>query len=177
MRPVEIDKVFELSADILICLYGGLISPKLCGEELKKKLDPFNFLISFESSIGEDTHLSKTRYFQIASSDDTIKEIINTSCCLVSIYAFENLKKIAVYNKIMHLSSIKLLYHLRNGSAHGNTFNFYNMSKFIPPKPITWNGKTIDTNLQGKPVFPDFISPGDLAFLFEDISNEIKKYS
>jgi hypothetical protein len=176
IRPVEIDKIFELSADILICLYGGIISPKLCENELKAKLESYDFLVSFDSTVGQDTHLSKHRYFQIISSNETVKEVGNTTCCLISIYAFENLKKIPSYRKIMNLSSVKFLYHLRNGSAHGNIFNFYGNGKFISPKQIIWNGKTIDASLQGKNIFPDFFSPGDIAYLLEDISKELKKH-
>lgn len=177
MRPVEIDKVFELSADILICLYGGMVSPKLCEKEIKAQLEPYDFLVSFESTVGVDTHLSKKRYFQIVASDERIKDIGNTACCLISIHAFENLKKISVYKNIENQSPVKFLYHLRNGSAHGNVFHFYSREKFVPPKPITWNGKTIDANLQSKPVFPDFFSAGDFGHLFEDISKEIKKHA
>ncbi|MCK5472055.1 hypothetical protein KAI54_02610 [Candidatus Gracilibacteria bacterium] len=124
MRPVQINKAFDLAIDMLTCLWGGLIAPKLCEAELKAKLAPFPNLISFGSSFTEDSHLSKDNYFNICATKNRFKNVANHACCLVSVFAFESLKNHENYNLMQNKAPVKFLKHLRNAAAHGNAFNF-----------------------------------------------------
>lgn len=172
LRPVQINKIFDLAIDSLTCLWGGLIAPKLCGTELKIKLEPFSHLISFASSFEEDSHLSKENYFNICASDERLKSVANHACCLVAVFACESLKNSEKYDNIKNESVVIFLRHLRNAAAHGNSFNFIDSRtrKFIDPGEVKWGGKIIQKDLQNKTAFPDFFAQGDFAYLFEDIS-------
>jgi hypothetical protein len=172
LRPIQISKSFNLAVDALTCLWGGLIAPNICGTELKAKLATFSHLISFKSSFAEDTHLSKENYFNICASHERLKEVGNHACCMVAVFAFESLKNDQKYDKIKNETTVKYLRHLRNGAAHGNSFNFIDSrsKKIIDPGLVEWRGKIIDKSLQNKTVFPDFFAQGDFAYLFEDIS-------
>lgn len=178
LRPIKINEVFNLAIDTLTCLWGGLIAPKICETEFKAKLLPFPHLISFESSFTEDSHLSKENYFNITSTDSRLKKVANHACCMVAVFAFESLKEHVAYDQIKHEPAATFLRHLRNGAAHGNSFNFIDTKtkKFIDPGNIEWRGKIIQKDLQDHPVFPDFFAQGDFAYLFEDISKFLEKF-
>ena len=171
LRPIQINETFNLAVDMLTCLWGGLIAPKLCETELKAKLAPYPHLISFVSSFAEDSHLSKENYFNIVASDARLKAVGNHACCLVAGSAFESLKKHPRYAAIKNETLVKFLRHLRNAASHGNSFNFINShGNFVDPGQVKWKGKIIKKELQGVTAFPDFFSQGDFAYLFEDIS-------
>jgi hypothetical protein len=174
LRPAQVDEVFALATDTLTCLWGGLIAHKLCEAELKTKLLPFKHLISFTTSFLEDSHLSKENYFNICASDERLKTVANHACCMVAVFAFESLKNTGRYTKIKNESIVRFLKHLRNASAHGNSFNFIDSrGKLTDPGQIEWRGKIIRKELQGQTAFPDFFPQGDFAYLFEDISKII----
>lgn len=172
LRPVQTNKVFDLAIDTLTCLWGGLIAPKLCETELKAKLAPFSHLVSFASSFTEDSHLSKDNYFKICASDERLRSVANNACCLVAVFAFESLKESDKYESIKDKTEVDFLRHLRNASAHGNSFNFIDSrsGKLVDPGLVEWKGKIIKKELQNKTAFPDFFAQGDFAYLFEDIS-------
>ena len=173
MRPVYTHKVFNLAIDTLTCVWGGLLLPKLCWNELGTALAPYPHLVSFESSIDEDTHLSKDNYFSICSSDKRVQEVGNNACCMVALFAFETLKTHSTYDTIRNEVPVKFLYHLRNASAHGNRFNFCldrARNRFQDPGVLKWRNKTIDKSLQEHQAFTDFFGAGDFGYLFEDIS-------
>jgi len=177
MRPVQMHEIFNLAIDTLTCLWGGLLAPKLCREELEKSLAPYPFLLSLSSSFSEDTHLSKANYFAISSSDKRLTDVGNNACCMVALFAFENLKLQTNYKTLSKNNTVVFLRHLRNASAHGNRFNFYcdrARKRFLDPGTVRWRNKAITKSLQDKPAFPDFFSVGDFAYLFEDISALIK---
>ena len=92
LRPVDIDKTFNLAIDTYICLWGGIIAPRLCQKELTDKLSNYNFLLSLGSSFSDDTHISKQHYLDICSSDDKVKEIGSIACSMTIVFAYENLK-------------------------------------------------------------------------------------
>ena len=94
---------------------------------------------------------------------------------MLAILAFENLKSLPIYANMKQYPQVKFLEHLRNASAHGNKFHFYHPEKLTKSGEISWRGKMIDKNLQGKNLFPDFFSYGDFGFLFHDISELIFK--
>ena len=168
LRPVQINKVFDLAIDSPTCVWGGLIAPKLCGTELQAKLLPFPHLVSFASSFTEDSHLSKENYFNICASDERLKSVANNACCLVAVFAYESLKNSAEYDKIRSESAVGFLRHLRNAAAHGNSFNFIDSrsGKLIDPASVEWRGKIIKKELQDKTAFPDFFCARGLRISF-----------
>jgi hypothetical protein len=176
LRPAQIHETFDLAIDLLTCLWGGLLAPKLCEAEMRAKLAPYTQLISFSTSLGEDSHLSKDNYFNICASPDRLRAIANNACCLVAVFAFENLKNTEIYDAVQNDTDVNFLRHLRNAAAHGNSFNFIDSRsrKVIDPGKVRWRGKIIEKGLQDKTAFPDFFGVGDFAYLFEDISKIIK---
>lgn len=173
MRPVKTDQTFNLVIDVLTCVFGGLTAPRLCGRELQGALAPYDFLVSFASTLGEDTHLSKKNYFAICSSQERTTAVGILACSMVALLSFEHMKLHASYPAISKRPEVAFLRHLRNAAGHGNRFNFYRDSArkcFVDPKGVKWQSKAITRDLQDKPAFPDFFCAGDFAYLFEDIS-------
>lgn len=76
-----------------------------------------------------------------------------------------------------HTPELELLYHLRNGIAHGNKFNFTERGLARLQKYPAHNKKArvkstefeIVEKLQGKPVLFDFMGPGDILDLLQSI--------
>lgn len=91
---------------------------------------------------------------------------------MMAILIFDLLQASKYQNQLASTSIYKFAKHIRNGAAHGNTFNF---SEQIIEKdqPVKWKNKTIDFSLKGKKVTPDFITATELIFLMEDISKMI----
>jgi len=176
MRPIETDKIFYLAIDTYTCLWGGIIAPRLCLNELNAKIGDTDLLLSMESSCKEDTHLSKSNYFNISLSDDRSAEVASIASCMLILFAYENIKDLPIYHEIRNIDDIKFLRHLRNAAAHGNRFHFIDskLKRFIDPGIVSWRNKTIDKNLQDQKAFPNFIPHGDLPYLLEDIAKIIK---
>ncbi|MBT6954746.1 MAG: hypothetical protein HN991_00135, partial [Candidatus Jacksonbacteria bacterium] len=167
-RPARIDESFDLSIDMLTCLWGGLMVPKLCGNELKMKLASFPHLISLKSSFPEESQLSRDNYFSICSDDDRFRSVANQGACMVAVFAFESLRNHRGYDKVKDKVPVMFLRHLRNAASHGNNFNFISSQsgKIIDPGRVEWGSKIINKDLQGKTAFPDFFPQGDFAYLF-----------
>lgn len=170
MRPLELDKAFHLSSDMLTCLWGGLLIPKLLHDEVESKLGASTMLVTLNSTVGEKTHISKVNYLDICRSEARTRIVGNVALSMTVVYAFESLKVHPKYDMIKNEQTIKFLRHLRNAGAHNNRFNFYNNAKLIDPGIVTWRNKTINRSLHGSVAFPDFILHGDLPYLLEDVS-------
>ena len=93
---------------------------------------------------------------------------------MMAILIFDFLQASEYQNKLSKTSIYKFAKHIRNGAAHGNKFNFSEIA-IIKDQPVKWREKTIDINLKGKIVTPDFITATELIFLMEDISNVINE--
>ena len=75
----------------------------------------------------------------------------------------------------LHLESpeMQFLYNLRNAAAHHGKFKFNDQT--LKKLPVTWKGRTITKELEGKSPYDNFLKPGDLFVLLEDISNLVKQ--
>lgn len=176
MRPVKTDKIFNDALDTLTCVWGGLVSPRLCKNELQTALEPYDFLVTFTVPMAEETHLSKVNYFAIAASEERTKDVGINACCMTALFAYENLKMHESYDRIKDEQPVIFLRHLRNASAHGNRFHFFRDAAkrhFIDPGIVLWKNKRITKDLQDTPAFPNFFTAGEFAYLFEDISSLI----
>lgn len=176
MRPLNIDKTFHLVIDAFTRTWGGLLLPKICLLELNTKIGNTDLLLSMESSFGEDTHLSKSNFFRISSSEENSREVGVIAMSMMAVFTFESLKMHPQFSVIESQDTVQFLRHLRNAAAHGNQFHFTRgkSQKIIDPKKITWRNKIIDQGLQGKIAFPDFFKYGDFPYLLEDITKLLK---
>ena len=64
----------------------------------------------------------------------------------------------------------EFLRHVRNGSFHGNSFDFRHGE---PKRHAEWNGIVITKALQDTPVFFDFLDLGDAVSLIRDVCIEV----
>lgn len=87
------------------------------------------------------------------------------SMFLVSMWAI--LTETFILEKISKEPEIQFYRHVRNGCAHGNKFNFGQLSY-----PAQWRDKTITEENNNKPVFPDVLRDGDPMLLLVDINNK-----
>lgn len=71
--------------------------------------------------------------------------------------------------------------HIRNGVSHGNMFNIDIPAKTRAKRGIsnstvlaTWRGKNITLTLNGTPVVPTYLTPGDVFLLMSDLNTHLK---
>lgn len=75
-------------------------------------------------------------------------------------------------------TEFQFLRYIRNACSHGGEFYFgagQERIKALKKLPIVWRGKEINRDIEGKKVFPDLLSEGDLFVLLDDISICVQK--
>ena len=80
----------------------------------------------------------------------------------------------AEFQRFLQRPELLFLRHLRNASAHDNTFFWGNgrqRTNTIQKLPVSWRGKVIEEKLEGFTLYMDFMKPGDIFFLLSDISS------
>ena len=87
------------------------------------------------------------------------------SMFLISMWAI--LTGTSNFKNISKEPEIQFFRHVRNGCAHGNRFNFNQLSY-----SAHWRDKAIMAGNKGKPVFPDVLKDGDPMLLLFDINNK-----
>lgn len=126
--------------------------------------------------------------------DKSILELINkevassdTKNFTNSTMAFERIFIIAAkdiiwyepdFQSLLQKDELQFLRHIRNACAHSNKFYFgrgKQRKETLKKLPISWRGKTIEEKIESQKLLPDFIGPGDLFILLEDISKLVKK--
>lgn len=84
------------------------------------------------------------------------------------------------FQNILSLPELQFLRHIRNASAHNNSF-FWGKGKqhqdTINKLPVSWRNKTIEEKLEGDTLYMNFMAPGDLFILLSDITDLFKKYN
>ena len=78
----------------------------------------------------------------------------------------ESLIQAGLWETLCGKSVMQFFYHIRNGCAHNNQFDF----RYGVKQKAEWRGKEISPSLQGQTVIGDFLKGGDLFLLLEDIS-------
>ena len=91
------------------------------------------------------------------------------SMFLISMWAI--LAETSIFKNISKEPEIQFFRHVRNGCAHGNRFNFKQLSY-----PAQWRDKAIRAENNGKPVFPNILKEGDPMLLLVDINNKYFKH-
>lgn len=90
-----------------------------------------------------------------------------TSLGRIMAIALFDILQFSKFNNDLNTTEIyKFAKHIRNGAAHNNMFHFDEPLD----SPIQWQDKIINNDLNGTPVFPEFIAPTSLIFLMADIS-------
>lgn len=174
MRHVELLPFLGDSIDVLTCLIGGVVCPNIH----EPSQNPI--LADFEIPTGlgfEKSYLPKANYLEICKTPSKRDRTVKITAALISIHAYEELKKQSYFSEICDEICIQLLEHLRNASGHGNKFKFINKWKrfFLDEeKKLEWRGVVLDKDLNGKECFFTFFQPGHFASLFEDISILVK---
>lgn len=108
-------------------------------------------------------------------------KLIQNYCAIFCIAGFDRLQEDSRFKKIENQPVIQFFRHIRHGCAHGNKFFFktYTNKKTgkktqEPTKLAQFRGLTINRKLMGKRIFFDFLSAGDVPYLIEDVSRELK---
>ncbi len=84
----------------------------------------------------------------------------------------------ADFKRLLNKPELQFLRHLRNACAHNNKFYWGNgrlREKTLKSFPTIWRGKKINKEIEGKSLFFEFLTPGDLFILLADISALTKK--
>ena len=77
------------------------------------------------------------------------------------------------FQAMLQRDELQFLRHIRNASAHHNTF-FFGSGRVreitIAGLPVVWRGKSTEEALEGTQLYMDYMAPGDLFVLLSDIS-------
>lgn len=76
----------------------------------------------------------------------------------------------AVKNYNDHSPEFEFFRHTRHAASHGNKFSFKGTE---PVRPAEWRSKRIARSLHGTSLIFDFITPGDVVLLIQDIKNKL----
>lgn len=142
----------------------------------KKRFESFQYLIILPCSVTG----------KAVKIDKTILDLVETEGCQgkVPLYSktlidFYRIFTIAVkdilweeqdFQNLLNSPELEFLRHLRNASAHNNSFFWGAGKKRKIPNPVKWRTKMVKKSLEGKPLYMDFMKPGDLFILLSDIS-------
>lgn len=129
-------------------------------------LDKFNNSTNLQIERKGDSATSKM---------NILKEMVFVGKAMaILIYDFLSLSS---YNTIINKDNeFQFLRHIRNGAAHNNKFNLKDEKgewKIREDETIKWNGMEISRELQGKPVFNDFVSLFGIFLLAKHFSERL----
>lgn len=81
------------------------------------------------------------------------------------------------FQPLLQRAEFQFLRHLRNASAHSNSFFFgtgRERGKTLEGLPVVWRTKTITENIEGTDLYMNYFGPGDLFVLLSDISATVR---
>lgn len=109
------------------------------------------------------------------TSNIVINKFIEKQASLIIIAAYEWIKSVLKLKSIIFVKDcpdiIKVFKCLRDACAHKNHFNFKD-KRFLPLK---WRNKKLTRSNDGEKLFSKWMCPGDIEYLFEDVSIELEK--
>lgn len=136
-------------------------------------------IIELECSVSQQKVKVNKSIFEIIEKENKAITVPLYSQSLINFYRIFTIavKDIiwqeTVFDSFRQKNEVQFLYHLRNASAHNNKF-FWGKGKTrqntLKKLPISWRGKNIDVNIEGKELYFDFMKPGDIFILLSDIS-------
>lgn len=103
------------------------------------------------------------------SSSLFLNKYIKTQARALVIACYEELKENKNWQEIRTIPILETFRHIRNAAAHNNHF-------FITDKkglPLQWRNKTVSAETDGKELFSEWMSLGDIEYFLEDVSKEI----
>lgn len=149
--------------------------------EAKKFHEPYPYICTLACSAapGKDVKIDKT-ILDLTEEEDLdrgrtplLTRALTESFRIFTIAVKEIIWGDPSFRSLKNHSNLEFLKHIRNASAHGNSFYWgtgRSRSRTISRLPVSWRGKTIKASLEGSGLYFDFLSPGDLFLLLEDIS-------
>lgn len=144
----------------------------------------YPYIVTLKSSVTKDfVKIDKSIFYLIRE-----EALSNTpSLCsksLIDLYRVFTIAAMDVvwgnedFKKLHKRQELQFLRHLRNASAHKNSFYWGKgtaRTKTIKNLPVRWRGKIISKKIEEKPLYFDFLAPGDLFVLLSDISALVRK--
>lgn len=118
----------------------------------------------------------------VSGGDETLEEELNRVWLIGSLLAVGD--ALQEHKYFDHAPELELVYHLRNGVAHGNRFNITNLQRlakypahnrgacYKSPKSTIFE---ITPALNGTPVLPDFMEAGDVLDLLSSVGSYLKQ--
>ncbi len=170
---------FKKYLDLLYLNISGLwtLSLRDVREKLLKELKPSTLETSIISKNNININIYKLAHKLPEApfaNNEEINKFIRWQAQLMITSSYEWFKE-SDYWKGENLKNqpdiIKLFKYIRDASVHNNVFEFKD-KRFLP---LHWRSKTLDKTWEGKSLFSDWMSLGDIEYLFEDISKKIIK--
>lgn len=182
-QPLNFHNSLNSLLDTFRNVIASLTWLKVSVKEAKKFYESYPYIIELVCSVTG----------QVIKVDKSIFELINkegfnqkTPLYSQTLINFYRVFTIAVkdiiwkekdFKKLLQKDELQFLRHLRNASAHNNSFYWgegVEREKTISKLPVLWRDKKIKITLENTPVYMDFMKPGDIFLLLSDISGLAK---
>lgn len=79
--------------------------------------------------------------------------------------------RLAINSYFNKTPELEFLRHVRNAISHGNKFHFL---RGEPRRPACFEAFALSTDLEGSVLFWDFMMPGDVLALFDEIEKQLR---
>lgn len=146
------------------------VSIATSGGELKALLERYKSWVGMETKVDYSRKTYETNMNPLEGSVMIAR--------VMTITAYELLKESNYFDEIKDLEELKFLRHLRNGAAHDNRFSLCNKRgdwTIGQEETIRWRWLDIKRELDGKPIFNDYVSFSGVFLLVDDISEKLKQ--
>ena len=153
---------------------------------LKESLDSaisfhkkYPYIVTLESSVTNNLVKIDKSIFDLIQKEVSGNTPAQCSKSLIDLYRIFTIAAMDViwgntdFKTLHKRQELQFLRHLRNASAHKNSFHWGRgaaRTKTMRSLPVKWRNKTISEEIEGKPLYFDFLAPGDLFVLLADIS-------
>lgn len=178
LRPLRSVDEFAPFIDAFILGASGVVS--MHSADKNQIFSGSQFILDFVSRVDDDIHMDRNHVLKLLTEDyiatgDTphTTDYLRVACQMLTISTRAWLESIDKFREIRHQPEVEFFRHIRNASAHGNTFRFkkYKDGQEEPVRSAVWRKIEITKKMEGTRLFFEFLSAGDLIYLLDDIGS------
>ena len=174
---------FHRSFSSLLSSFGNIITSliwlKVSNLQAEQYFRPYPYVVMLNCTVSDQAiKIDKSIFALVANEGFNEKTPLYTNsvlnfCRLMTIALKDVVWNEPDFKSLLERSEFQFLRHIRNASAHENSFFFgegRQRIKTLEMLPVTWRNKVISDSTEGHQLYMDFMGAGDLLFLLSDIS-------
>jgi hypothetical protein len=178
-RPLRFHPAFKDLVDQISGLLTSTMWLKASAAQAEIHFRDFKYIAELNSSMSAETIKLDKSIIRAMQDEPALGGSPLSTAAIINIYRVSTIAvqdivwDDPVFTPHLQRAEVQFLRHLRNASAHMNRFWWgagRQHDDTVARLPVAWRGKSIEVNDEGRPVYFDFMAPGDLFFLLSDIS-------